>query len=147
MQDCEIVLRFFAFRRPTKIRGAVRKILDECMSDYMSISPSEIVDLERRFVDALQIAHEIFAPHTFEVMHPKGASRVSQPLFDAVMVALDTLDNHWPALVRVRGKIKAALKAELQKEASYEIVVGKPNTASAIKDRINLIHSLLKKAI
>jgi len=146
MQDCEIVLRFFAFRRTTKIRGAVRKILDECMSDYISITKSEIADLERRFLGALQIADKIFTPHTFEVMHAKGAWRPSQPLFDAVMIALDMLNSQWPALLKARGKIKTALRAELRGESSYEIIVGKPNTANAIKERINLIHNLLKKA-
>src|SRR5262249_51818742 len=37
MQDCEIVLRFFAFRRATKIRGAVKRILDECMQESVPL--------------------------------------------------------------------------------------------------------------
>jgi len=37
MKDCELVLRFFALRHQSNIRGAMRSILDTCMRNHLDI--------------------------------------------------------------------------------------------------------------
>lgn len=42
MEDCEIVLRFFALRDTGKIRGSVRRMLDRCMEANLEATQEEI---------------------------------------------------------------------------------------------------------
>lgn len=145
MLDCEIVLRYLAFRRSSKIKGAARKILDTCMRDNMSADGNVIGELRSGFLTNLETAHSIFRARTFQVKDPKGKWRHSQPLFDAVMVALDRLKDDHSKLIKSRTKITKKLETALQDEDTYELVVGKPNTAAAIKARIDLVTQWMKK--
>lgn len=145
MGDCEIVLRFFAFRRISKIKGSVRKILDNCMQDHLDTTTETIGALRDRFLRNLKIAHDIFGQRTFHVRDTKGRWRQSEPMFDAVMVALDRLEIHHEALVGHRAKIVRSLNAAVSADKSYDVLVGKPNTAAAIKDRIDLVTSLMRR--
>ena len=42
MTDCEVVLRFFAFRRQSRLRGAVKTILDNCMEKHREVSDAKL---------------------------------------------------------------------------------------------------------
>jgi len=145
MKDCEIVLRFFALRRADKIRGSMRNILDTCMSDYLAISSSELADCEETFVECLQIAHDIFGAKTFKIKNDKGRLQRSIPLYDAVMVAVDRLRTSAMRMVKAKHKIAAEFDRLMSDTDTYEIIVGKPNTADAVKSRLNVIYTLLKK--
>jgi hypothetical protein len=79
------------------------------------------------------------------VQDEDGKWQHSQPLFDAVMVAVDSLILEKKQLIANRKKISEALIKELKKEDVYEIIVGRPNTAKAIKDRISIITKLLER--
>ena len=71
--------------------------------------------------------------------------RLSQPLFDAVMVSVDSLIECRTRLIKSRKAIAADLVRELKHKRIYEIVVGKPNTANAVKQRIRILTKLLKR--
>jgi len=144
MKDCEIVLRFFAFRDPTRIKGSVRNILDSYMKLTKDLVPAEIQELRDRFSKCLRIASSVFKTKTFRVP-VNGKWRYSEPLFDAVMVAIDRLADHERRLIANRKEIRKALLKQLEKEDVYEIIVGRPNTAKAVKHRIAIVHDLLKK--
>ena len=144
MKDCEIVLRFFAFRDPNRIKGSVRSILDTYMKLNKDATTSEIQDLRDRFSCCLRTSHKIFGSHTFRI-RVKGKWRHSQPLFDAVMVAIDRLADHETKLIANRRKIRKALLEQTDKEDIYEVIVGRPNTANAVKNRITIVHDLLKE--
>lgn len=145
MRDCEIVLRFFALRQPSKIRGAMRSILDTCMKDYGDISEADAEEMGNLFKDCLDISHEIFGDKTFKIRTPEGHWRLSLPLFDGVMIAVERLLGSRETLVKVKKKIVTHLTREFGVEKSYEVIVGKPNTADAVKARITLIYNLMKK--
>ncbi len=147
MRDCEIVLRFFAFRKSSRIKGAVRSILDNCMRDERDAGPQAIDQMRTAFEDALTISHSIFGKRTFQVRTQKGNWRTSQALYDAVMVAVDVLKKNAEALVKNRSVIASELTAALQNEDIYEIIVGRPNTANAIKNRISILHELMAKHV
>jgi Protein of unknown function DUF262 len=144
MKDCEIVLRFFAFRDTTRIKGSVRNILDTYMKLNKDLEPGDIQGLRERFSKCLGIAHAVFDAQTFRV-RVKGKWRHSEPLFDAVMVAIDRLADHERRLIPNAKKIRGALLKQMEKEDVYAIIVGRPNTAKAVKDRISIVHDLLKR--
>jgi hypothetical protein len=145
MSDCEIVLRFFAFRDHRRIKGSVRRILDDYMRDHRSLPKSQIDGLRAAFLSRLETAHEIFGNKTFQVRDAKGKWRMSRPLFDAVMVSIDKLQDHKRSMIASKKRINEALIKKLRRGSVYEIIVGKPNTAKAIKKRINIVYKLLRQ--
>jgi hypothetical protein len=146
MTDCEIVLRFFAFRNVSKIKGSVKSMLDNCMNDHRDASKEELATMEKSFETALRVSHDIFGKRTFRIHDQEtGRWKHSQPLFDGVMVGVDSLIKHKKTLIENRAEIASALNAALENEKTYEIIVGKPNTATAVKERISIIAKLLKR--
>ena len=145
MKDCEIVLRFLAFREAHRIKGSVRSILDNYMKENRDAPPSQIDDLQGAFLNSLRIAHAVFGQYTFRTRNSDGKWVLSQPLFDAVMVAVEKLAQHENKLVAHKQKALDALLAAMKRDEVYEIIVGRPNTATAIKSRISIIYELLKQ--
>jgi hypothetical protein len=144
MRDCEIVLRFFAFREKSNVKGAVKTILDRCMNDNMSISKQRVDDLRQVFLTRLKVCHEIFEDRTFRVGNKEGRYELSQPLYDAEMIAVDRLYQNSNSLIRDRTQICERLEKELTKKSLYELITAKANTASAIKGRLDAIESIMR---
>jgi len=144
MKDCEIVLRFFAFRNVEAIKGSVRSILDNFMKENREADDQQLKHLRNTFLMSIRIAHEIFGEHTFRIREANGKWTLSQPLFDAVMVAVEKLASSERRLIFRRGRIAAALEASLKSQRVYEIVVGRPNTAKAIRQRIAIVLRVMR---
>jgi uncharacterized protein DUF262 len=147
MIDCEIVLRFFAFRDQSAIKGSVRSTLDRCTKSNQFAEESQLAEWRSAFHSALGTAHSIFGDRTFQVPDTNGDWNLSQPLFDAVMVAVDTLISSRTQLIKKKAAIKRALVSAFQRKSVYEIIVGRPNTAKAIRKRISIVTGLMKRAV
>jgi hypothetical protein len=143
MTDCEIVLRYFAFKDKTKVKGSVKKILDDCMEREQNMSEEMAKEQESLFIQRLNACHNIFEANTFRLPEDKSTPKLSQPLFDAVMVAVDRLYSRKDELIAKRKKIQTAFSKELKETANYELVVGKPGTADAIKRRADFVFDFL----
>lgn len=143
MSDCEIVLRFFAFRDKTKIKGAVKKILDDCMEREQNITEHQAKEYETLFIERLDACNKIFEATTFKLPEDKSSMKLSQPLFDAVMVAVDRLYSRKDELIPKRKKIQSDFSKALKDKNNYELVVGKPGTADAIKRRSDFVFDFL----
>lgn len=140
MLDCQIVLRFFAFRNRDRIKGSVRSMLDKCMEQNLNVSEEDVLTLEKDFENRLKLAHAIFGDHTFRYQDANtGTWKLSQPLYDAVMVSLDLLWDERDTLRAKRAAIVRNVTRLLQNKKAYEVIVGRPNTAKAIWQRISLI--------
>jgi len=147
MIDCEIVLRYFAFRKRSKLRGAVKTILDNCMKQHRDFSMDALAELNQLFLSRLQLSRDIFEPHTFRIPEENEKERLSVPLFDAVMVALDDFYSQRDKLIRNRRSIYRGLCSLLSEEENYQLIVGRPNTASAIRARQKVVRDLFRENI
>lgn len=143
MQDCEIILRFFAFRRRGKIKGAVRSMLDKCMEEHLDLQATDIEKIGDEFRERLAFAVKLFGAHTFRYKDEKAEWRLSPPLYDAVMVAIDRLWQQRGDILKRKTKIQKDLVALLNNKDAYGVIVGRPNTAKAIEARIALVASVL----
>ena len=103
MRDCEIVLRFFALRDKANIRGSMKTILDRCMESQMEVTPAVIDGHRRAFLSSLNTCHSIFKDHTFRVPNKSGKPTLSQPLYDAAMIAAERLSDNATTLIRKRA--------------------------------------------
>lgn len=148
MLDCEIVLRFFAFRVPqSQIKGSVRSMLDSCMELHRGWSADQCLALKNIYLERLSLAKQIFGASTFKL--PKiQDGKLSEPLYDAVMVALDRLYDQKPKIIKNRAAIKQSVEKAINSEDNYyELIVNKANTATAIKNRILETEKLIRAVI
>ena len=146
MGDCQIVLRFFAFRESKFVKGSVKSMLDECMKRNQSTSDLDLKNMKKRFEGCIKVAYEIFGLDAFKLPASRGGKH-SRPLFDALMIGIDRAWNDCAKLVRRRNAIKTKLGTTLRNEKTYELIIGRPNTAKAVTRRIQLIERMFRNVI
>jgi hypothetical protein len=147
MVDCELVLRFFAFRKKANVRGSTRAMLDRFMKENMNAGAAELTAFSDDFNSRLKLAHEIFGAHTFQYEDEKGEWQSSYPLYDGVMVALDRLWEKRTKLIAAKAKVAANLAKLLKNQGDFETIIGKPNTSKAVLKRMDLITSAMDSAL
>lgn len=149
MADCQIVLRYFAFKDEKYIVGSTRSILDNCMARLRNADEATIKVLFSEFTDALETALKIFGDHAFRIgATGKFKGRLSRPLFDAKMIAISRLIERKTDLIKHKAKIVQVV-GQLTKDGtpSYETIVGRPNTAAAIQRRINVVERAMRDVV
>jgi hypothetical protein len=144
MKDCEIVLRFFAFRKRANIKGSVRSMLDRCMEEQLGANQKEIADLSEDFQSRLQLARDIFGEHVFRYRDEQKKWQLSQPLYDGIMVALDNLWGRRDRLLKEKSRIVREVTSLLKKPSAFEVIVGRPNTAKAVRKRMDILQRAIK---
>jgi hypothetical protein len=144
MGDCQLVLRYFALRDSSNIRGSMKAMLDRAMEERTSLPAEEVEGLKDEFISRLERAVSVFGPRPF-LLPPdeKGRERMSAALYDASLVALHRRWEHADAFSSAADPIKARLKQEFSIEESGPILTGQGNTAQAVKDRIELLERIL----
>jgi hypothetical protein len=146
MIDSEIVLRFFAFRKRSRIKGAVRRILDNCVKDHRDDKEAQLEILQIDFLERLKVAHSIFGNRTFRYPDQKGYWKLSQPLYDGVLLAVDALWEHRSELKANKKSIRKAVTELFKDETAFAIIVNRPNTARATVKRLELITAAVSRA-
>ena len=143
MHDCQLVLRFFALKDNDNIRGSMKSILDRCMDSNKKASSETITELKSNFIQSMQACRKIFGKEPFKIKTSSGQKRNSAPLYDAIMVSLSRYDRDFDIIIENKKQIKKDLSNLLKTSDGYEILVGRGNTAQAIKDRINSMKNIL----
>ena len=146
MEDCELVLRFFALRDRANIKGSVRSMLDRCMESGENASVNQISTQRDDFRTRLDLARKIFGGGVFRYQDDNGKSKLSHTLYDGVMVALDRLWGERNSLLASKGRVVKAVESLLSRESAYEVIIGRPNTARAVRKRINLLAKTIAAA-
>jgi hypothetical protein len=146
MLDVEIVLRFFAFRDMDRISGSVRAMLDGIMKELRSVSSEQVAKLDAEYTSALESCLAVFGDQAFRLPSQKAGSAgtLSRPLYDAQMVALDRLSERRAEILTHRGPIKLAVGALASPGApTYDLMIGRANTAATIRDRIQAVEQAI----
>lgn len=150
MSDVEIVLRFFAFRHLENISGSVRSMLDDTLKNNRHPTDDELSEMEFSFKKCLSLCMKVYGEDVFRIMtqRTKNDSNLSKPFFDAQMIAmfLNLKDEH--KIIENAKIIKDRTKAlAIPGSESYELIVGKANTSSSIKDRIQIISNVISEVV
>ena len=150
MTDVEIVLRFFAFKEPDKILGSVRSMLDNTMIRYRNSKDDELEQLRNKFLEAIDLCVEVFGDDVFRI--PPGDQRtkplLSRPFFDAQMVVMYQFASQRNRILKRADSIKKAVLdlAALDRD-SYELIVGRANTAATVRGRIEVVRTVIEKVL
>ena len=141
MADCEFVLRFFAFRRVEGLRGSIPRMLDKCMMENGNLPSDSINELKDVFLTRLDFALHKLGKEAFCL--PDEPHRPSLPLYDALLIALDRLWKHRDAIHENRTGVLNGIETLLRNSDNYDVIIGKPGTARAIRQRMSLIEDVL----
>jgi len=142
MDDCQLVLRFFAFKDPSQIRGSVRSMLDQAMVRHGADSAQDLEALRSQFQSALAAATAIFDDEIFTLPpNSKGVRRTSAALYDAVMVALANRADIYEALIDRKDLVKTGIDQLSAENAG--LMTGRANTAASVVSRIAAVGAVL----
>jgi hypothetical protein len=142
MRDCELVLRFVALRNPENIRGSMKSMLDRAME--ADLTEDQAKALSADFIDRLLFLYELFDENPFKIpSNTDEREKISAALYDASMVALDRLWTDRARISADKDAVRERFTRAIHDDGSYELIVGRRNTAESVKDRINLLQEIL----
>ena len=143
MRDCELVLRYFALRDQENIRGSMRSMLDRAMEKEMT--DEEADNATEEYKRCFTFLYELFQKKPFLILSKYDRrKKVSFALYDASMVAIDRLWERRDSIKKDRTGVTKRLKAALGDWEQYELIIGRRNTADAVKGRIDLLANIFK---
>jgi hypothetical protein len=149
MTDVEIVLRFFAFQEDERISGSVRSMLDSIMKSNRNMKEEEIETAKSQFRETLILACDVFGDDAFRLpSNGDGKGKLSKPLYDAQIISLFRLSNCADDIRASAPAIKeAVMNLARPGRDTYELMVGRGNTAATIKERIAAVQDTIQGVI
>ena len=118
-------------------------MLDRFMEENDEISEAEIKTMELDYLSRIQLARDIFNT-VFRYEDENGKWQLST-LDDGVMVALDRLWEKRDRLLGQKDKVLYNVDRLLRNRRAFEVIVGKPNTAAAVQQRMDMLVRAIKK--
>lgn len=145
MADCQLVLRYFALKDEANIRGSMKSILDRAMERDVTDEEADALKLE--YVERFTFLHTLFEGKPF-LLPPdeKGRERVSAALYDSSMVAINDLWAHSIDVMNDAAGVRSRMAEAAAVPERLSILTGHGNTANAVKERIQLLRSILRPA-
>lgn len=142
MADCQLVLRYFALKDDANIRGSMKSMLDRAMEAQITEADGERRKLE--YQERFTFLYELFDHRPFRLPpDEKRRERISAAIYDASMVAIN---GHWPNRKRIetdKVNVRKRMANAMGTAESLVILTGQQNTANAVRQRINLMRSIL----
>lgn len=143
MADCQLVLRYFALKDDSNIRGSMKSILDRAMERQLTEAEAQV--LKKEYEDRFSFLYNLFSAKPF-VLPPdeKGRERVSAAIYDASMVAINDLWVHRDEIMQDAANVNQRIAISAAQPETLAILTGHGNTAKAIKERISLLRNILR---
>ena len=145
MKDCELALRFVAFRDADNIRGAMKQMLDRAMET--ELTEDQAKDLVRDFEERLKFLYTLFDGRPFRVNDGSRQHRPYYAMYDAAMAAID---QHWERRMFIMARaesIREQMNRAFANEGQHELLTASRNTADAVRSRIALFSNILLEAV
>lgn len=144
MSDCQLVLRYFTLKDDDNIRSSMKSMLDRAMEQRVTISENDAHILEEEFKQRFSFLYTLFDGKPFSLAHDdRGRNRVSAALYDASMVAMDRVWSKRDEIEKNKPAIKKRMAEVLSDQAQLTILTGQGNTAKAVRNRIDLMKTVL----
>ena len=142
MRDCELVLRYFALRERENIRGSMRSMLGRAMEK--TLSEDEATAAINEYKERFAFLYRLFKSKPFLLVSRHDTrKKVSFALYDAAMVAVDRLWENRDEIMTNQSGVTRRLDDALSDWEKYELIIGRQNTAEAVKGRIELLEGIL----
>ena len=142
MQDCQLVLRYFALKNEANIRGSMKSMLDRAMEVSITDTEGEAWKLE--YQERFKFLYDLFDGRPFRLPpDEKGRERLSAAICDASMVAINDLWKNRDKIEADKAKVQDRMAKATGDEHDVSILTGQQNTANAVRERISLVRRIL----
>ena len=142
MGDCQLVLRYFALKNDTNIRGSMRSMLDRAME--VKITTAEGEAWKRDYEERLKFLDDLLDHRPFRLApDEKGRERLSAAIYDASMVAINDLWDKRNKIKDDKRNAQQRMVETMNSEGNMAILTGQQNTAQAVRERIDLMGRIL----
>jgi hypothetical protein len=143
MGDCQLVLRYFALKDDGNIRGSMKSMLDRAMERVVTEEEGNTLELE--FKERFTLLYDLFQGTPFALPpDDKGRVRVSAAIYDAAMVAINDLWDMRSEILADAPAVAKRMSDAVTDPAGMIILTGQGNTATAVKERINLMRKVFR---
>jgi hypothetical protein len=142
MGDCQLVLRYFALKDESNIRGSMKSMLDRAME--VKISDQEAEAWKSEYVERFAFIYDLFDRRPFRLPpDDKGRERVSAAIYDASMVAINYRWNSRKTIEADKANVQRRMANATADPIALVILTGQQNTANSVRQRITLLRSIL----
>lgn len=152
MDDCECVLRYFAFHLTPYITYKKESTFDNFLGNTMAtinkMSKEEISRLEDEFRKAMILSKDIFGRYAFRKMFEKNAKRalINKSLFEVWSVCLERVDRD--KLLKNKGKIiDGFIKALNEDDAYLQSITQGTGGVTRVRKRFEKTMEIIKEAL
>jgi hypothetical protein len=141
MKDCELVLRYFAIKDDENVRGSMKSMLDRAMEVRLTSAQGQAAVEE--FKEQFSFLYNLFDGNPFAIASKTdGRERVSAAVYDASMVGINKLWAHRDQIFSDKAAVLLRMSDAIRDDDKYEVLVGRGNTAEAVRGRIELLQSI-----
>ena len=151
MKDVELVLRFFAFRQLNKFEGNLNSYLDMYLNNANKYGNILLTQLEKLFIDTIDLAYDIFDGHPFQLWSKKNNSNIThskfavRTIYDPLMQVLSQILSHKEELLMQKDQIQQDyVEFLLLNEEEFS---GKYQHKATIEKRMVLLNAFIDKYI
>jgi uncharacterized protein with ParB-like and HNH nuclease domain len=145
MQDCEMVLRFFAFHfEPRQYRGYLSRFLDEYLRKGQNFNLETLNQHRTIFERVIQDVEYVFGEHSFRRYDRENQSwdrLINKSIYDVVMLYFAKLDSE---LIRQnKDEIIEAFKGICQNPAFNEAIASATSGLGRVQTRLDIWYKAL----
>lgn len=141
MKDCELVLRYFAIKDDENVRGSMKSMLDRAMEVRLTSAQGQAAVEE--FKEQFSFLYNLFDGNPFAIASKTdGRERVSAAVYDASMVGINKLWARRDQIFSDKAAVLLRMNDAIRDDDKYEVLVGRGNTAEAVRGRIELLQSI-----
>jgi hypothetical protein len=142
MKDCELILRYFALKDPSNVRGSMKSMLDRAMENQ--ITDAQAAEVKQEFEQQFEFLYNLFDRKPFLIAsRTDGRERVSAAIYDAAMVAINRLWSERDIILLDKTGANTRMRSAIADIDHYETLVGRGNTADSVRARIDLLQEIL----
>jgi hypothetical protein len=112
------------------------------------MSKKECDNLKAEYLSVLATAKAVYGPSLFRLRKKdKLLGRRSVPLSDAVLLGIRAVGDNADKLKNKKIEVLRATERLLADDRTYEVLVGRPNTKTAIEKRLKLLERRFKQIV
>lgn len=145
MDDVQLVLRFFAYRFIDILTGTVEDFLDDYLKQANNFSEKTLLDMEKLFVDTIDIAYGIFEEDAF--LSPVYERKITKPqktIYDPLMQSIAKHTKAKPFLLKYAEEIKENKYKNETIVNGEKLFYGRNTIPSVVRIRIEYFDTLLQ---
>jgi hypothetical protein len=143
MEDCELVLRFFAFESSKFFSGSIKGALDNCMAHYSREPAGILQELRDRFRITISLVFAVFGADAILIENGSGKKTPSKQLYDAIMAGVAGQVKKGDALMKKRKQLQKALRTMLGDKDQRDKLVTRHDNRDTFNNRKDAIAKLL----